>query len=126
MTAVQAEDRWLPTLLPGGPLDLPERGTTFIRLRRPAAGEPTVLLPHGIGVTADVNWFTSYSSLSERYGVVAIDHRGHGRGIRPRRPVRLADCADDALARFDSSAWIGGVDVPHAVVVTTRDAAVVP
>ena len=31
-----------------------------------------------------------------------------------------------SLARFDSSAWIGDVDVPHAVVVTTRDAAVVP
>ena len=31
-----------------------------------------------------------------------------------------------SLARFDSSAWIGTVDVPHAVVVTTRDAAVVP
>ena len=31
-----------------------------------------------------------------------------------------------SLARFDSSAWIGEVDVPHAVVVTTRDAAVVP
>jgi 3-oxoadipate enol-lactonase len=31
-----------------------------------------------------------------------------------------------SLDRFDSSAWIGEVDVPHAVVVTTRDAAVVP
>ena len=31
-----------------------------------------------------------------------------------------------SLARFDSSPWIGEVDVPHAVVVTTRDAMVVP
>jgi hypothetical protein len=31
-----------------------------------------------------------------------------------------------SLARFDSSGWIGDVDVPHAVVVTTRDAAVAP
>ncbi|MGV3758322.1 MAG: alpha/beta fold hydrolase, partial [Actinomycetota bacterium] len=31
-----------------------------------------------------------------------------------------------SMARFDASAWIGDVDVPHAVVVTTRDAAVVP
>jgi len=31
-----------------------------------------------------------------------------------------------SLARFDSSRWIGDVDVPHAVVVTTRDAIVVP
>jgi 3-oxoadipate enol-lactonase len=31
-----------------------------------------------------------------------------------------------SLARFDSSAWIGDVDVAHAVVVTTRDSAVAP
>ena len=31
-----------------------------------------------------------------------------------------------SLARFDSSEWIGDVDVPHAVVITTRDAAVAP
>jgi 3-oxoadipate enol-lactonase len=179
-------------------------------------------------VTADVNWFTAYPALTERFGVVAIDHRGHGRGLRSPDRVRLADCADDAaaamealgieqaivvgysmggpiaqlvwhrhrrrtaglvlcatahrfrglepvrdlgpslisraqaagragrrgrldaglrrwiarevartsrraalqaglsLARFDSSAWIGDVDVPHAVVVTLRDAAVLP
>lgn len=27
-----------------------------------------------------------------------MDHRGHGRGIRSRRPFRLDDCADDAAA----------------------------
>ena len=216
---------WLP---PGGPLELPGRGTTFVRHHPAEAGEPTVLLLHGLGVTADANWFPAYPPLVDRFGVVAIDHRGHGRGIRSDRSVRLADCADDAaaaldglgidraiavgysmggpiaqllwhrhrertaglvlcatahrfrgfepvrdlgpsllqrmrattapapspridgglrrwvdselaltdrrramqagfsLARFDSSAWIGTVDVPHAVVVTTRDAAVVP
>jgi 3-oxoadipate enol-lactonase len=222
-------DRWSPTLPPGGPLDLPGRGTTFVRHQPAPEGAPTVLLLHGIRVTADANWFTSYPALTERYGVVAIDHRGHGRGIRSDRAVRLADCADDAvaaldvlgidqaiavgysmggpiaqlawhrhrdrvaglvlcatahrfrgaepvlelgpalfqrlrataeapakrgrvdrdvrewlsselaladrrrvmeaglsLARFDSSEWIGEVDVPHAVLVTTRDAAVIP
>lgn len=220
---------WLPTLLPGGPLELPGRGTTFVRHQPAPPGAATVLLLHGIGVTADANWFTSYPALAERYGVVAVDHRGHGRGIRTDRAVRLADCADDAvavldelgidralvvgfsmggpiaqltwhrhrdrvaglvlcatthrfrgvepvrdlapallqrlraagdapsrrgrvdrelrrwiaselaltdrrravqagfsLARFDSSRWIGEVDVPHAVVLTTRDAAMVP
>ena len=222
-------DRWAPTLPPGGPLELPERGTTFVRHQPAPPGAPTVLLLHGIRVTADANWFTSYPALTERYGVLAIDHRGHGRGIRSDRAVRLADCADDAvaamdvlgieqaivvgysmggpiaqlvwhrhaertagmvlcatahrfrgvepvleigpmilqrlrataeapanrsvvdrevrswiaselahtdrrgvmeagmsLARFDSSAWIGGVDVPHAVVITMKDAAMVP
>jgi 3-oxoadipate enol-lactonase len=36
--------------------------------------------------------------LSQRFNVVAIDHRGHGRGIRSRRPFSLSDCADDAAA----------------------------
>jgi len=33
--------------------------------------------------------------------VVAIDHRGHGRGIRTRKAFRLEDCADDAAALCD-------------------------
>ena len=33
--------------------------------------------------------------------MIALDHRGHGRGIRSRRRFRLADCADDALALCD-------------------------
>jgi 3-oxoadipate enol-lactonase len=36
--------------------------------------------------------------LGAQYRVVAMDHRGHGRGIRARRPFRLDDCADDAAA----------------------------
>jgi 3-oxoadipate enol-lactonase len=39
---------------------------------------------------------------------------------------RRAMQAGLSLARFDASRWIGEVDVPHAVVVTTRDAAIVP
>ena len=218
-----------PRLLPGQALELPGRGTTFVRHAPAPPGRPTVLLLHGIGVTADLNWFTAYPALVERYGVVAIDHRGHGRGIRSHERVTLAACADDAaaavraldvgpviavgysmggpiaqlvwhrhreltsglvlcatahrfrgaeplrgfvggmlartramataplrrarldpglrrwlgqelrrtdqraamqagfsLARFDAAAWIGQVDVPHAVVVTERDGAVLP
>jgi 3-oxoadipate enol-lactonase len=33
--------------------------------------------------------------------VVALDHRGHGRGIRTWRRFRLEDCADDAVAVAD-------------------------
>jgi 3-oxoadipate enol-lactonase len=61
-----------------------------------------VLLLHGIGVTADVNWFTAYGTLAGRFGVVAIDHRGHGRGIRSPERVTLAACADDAIAALDA------------------------
>ena len=33
--------------------------------------------------------------------MVALDHRGHGRGIRSRKVFRLEDCADDAIAVLD-------------------------
>ena len=194
-------------------------------------GAPTVLLLHG-WTPPPTSTGSRLPPLAERYGVVAIDHRGHGRGIRtpeprsawptaPTTPSPLLDvlgieraiagrlldgradraarcgtatatasaglvlCATShrfrglepvrdmgpsvlppaaidrrppasrrarldpelrrwlagelaltdrrramqaglSLARFDSSAWISEVDVPHAVVVTTHDAAIAP
>jgi len=51
--------------------------------------------------TADLNWFTCFPALGEHFGVLALDHRGHGRGIRTWRPFSLEDCADDAAALVD-------------------------
>ena len=62
---------------------------------------PTIVLLHGLGVTADVNFFRCYEALGERFHVLAFDHRGHGDGVRTRRPFRLADCADDVVALTD-------------------------
>lgn len=91
-----------PRLPPGRAIELPGRGTTFIRETPAPAGAPTLLLLHGWTVTADLNWFTVYEALGRRFGVIAMDHRGHGRGIRPDGdPFRLADCADDAAALVD-------------------------
>jgi 3-oxoadipate enol-lactonase len=42
-----------------------------------------------------------YRALSEHFRVIAIDHRGHGRGIRSNNTFRLSDCADDAAALAD-------------------------
>ncbi|MGI9602704.1 MAG: alpha/beta fold hydrolase [Acidimicrobiales bacterium] len=80
---------------------LPGRGETFIREFGPRDA-PALVLLHGWTVTADLNWFTSYDALAEHHRVITIDHRGHGRGIRSRRPFRLADCADDAVAVADA------------------------
>jgi 3-oxoadipate enol-lactonase len=82
-------------------MHLPGRGTTFVRTLEGPVGAPTVLLLHGWTATADLNWFTSYKSLAEQFRVVALDHRGHGRGIRSRKFFKLDDCADDAVAVCD-------------------------
>ncbi len=93
---------WEPRLPPGRAIELPGRGTTFIRdLPGPDDSAPTVVLLHGWTVNADLNWFPSYRPLAERFRVVSIDHRGHGAGIRSRRRFRLADCADDVAALSD-------------------------
>ena len=92
---------WTPSLPPGRFIDLAGRGRTFVRELGGPPGAPTVLLLHGWTASADLNWFRCYSSLGRNYRVLALDHRGHGRGIRSRRPFRLRDCADDAAALVD-------------------------
>jgi 3-oxoadipate enol-lactonase len=90
-----------PILPPGAAMELPGRGTTFVRHVEGPPGAPTLVLLHGWTATADLNWFTSYESLGRQYRVIAIDHRGHGRGIRSKKQFRLEDCADDAVAVCD-------------------------
>ena len=90
-----------PPLPPGREVDLPGRGRTFVRELTGPPGAPTLLLLHGLAATADLNWFRSYDALGREFRVVAMDHRGHGRGVRSVRRFRLADCADDAAAVCD-------------------------
>jgi 3-oxoadipate enol-lactonase len=90
-----------PDLPPGAAMDLPGRGTTFVRTIDGPPGAETLVLLHGWTASADLNWFTCYRALGERYRVIALDHRGHGRGIRSKKPFRLEDCADDAAAVCD-------------------------
>ena len=90
-----------PPLPPGLVVALPDRGEVFVRDCGPGAGDatgPPVLLLHGWTVSADLNFFAAYDELAARHRVVALDHRGHGRGLRPRTPFALEDCADDAAA----------------------------
>lgn len=90
-----------PLLPPGAAMELPGRGTTYVRRLEGPPDAPTVLLLHGWTASADLNWFTCYAPLAEHYRVIALDHRGHGRGIRSRKTFRLEDCADDAVAVCD-------------------------
>ena len=85
--------------LPAGrSVPLPGRGSTFVREVVGPPGALTVLLLHGWTATSDLNFFSAYATLGERYRVIALDHHGHGRGIRRPAPFTLEDCADDAAA----------------------------
>lgn len=87
----------MPNLLPGRIVHLPGRGEIFVRHHMhhdPTA--PTVLLLHGWTASSDLQFFTAYEDLSRDFSVVGVDHRGHGRGLRPHTPFSLEDCADDA------------------------------
>jgi len=81
-------------------IDLKGRGRIRVVEYQGPEGAPTLMLLHGLGATGPLNWFTAFSELAERYHVVAVDHRGHGQGIRTRW-FRLKDCADDVVAVAD-------------------------
>lgn len=86
-----------PGLPPGRVVPVADRGEMFVR--DSGGNGPPVLLLHGWMVSADVNWAPVYEPLVQAgYRVLAVDHRGHGRGPRMAEPFRLADCADDAGA----------------------------
>lgn len=85
----------------GRRVTLPGRGTTFVRELAGPPGAPTLLLLHGWMASGGLNWFQTFEALSREYRVVAPDLRGHGRGLRSARHVRLADCADDMAALLD-------------------------
>ncbi len=86
------------TLPFGRRIDLPGRGTTFVREVTGPADAPTLLLLHGWVASAGLNWFQTFEPLREHFNIVAPDLRGHARGLRTRRIFRLADCADDCAA----------------------------
>jgi pimeloyl-ACP methyl ester carboxylesterase len=81
----------------GRRLDLPGRGTIFVREAPGPAGAPTVLLVHGLLASADLNWSLAVPELAAHFRVVAPDLRGHGDGI-PTRRFDGAQCADDLAA----------------------------
>jgi pimeloyl-ACP methyl ester carboxylesterase len=96
--------KWAPeppvALPPGRVVHVPGRGEFFLR---DTGGDGTpVLLLHGWTASADLNWYAQYDALrAAGHRVLAIDHRGHGRGLRTYVDFRLDDCADDAIALLE-------------------------
>jgi len=98
-------ERGAPTPPPDLPLArivwIPGRGEIFLReLEGPQDALPVLLL-HGWTASADTTWFAAYKSLAGRHRLLAIDQRGHGRGIRAADPFSLEACADDAAALLE-------------------------
>jgi pimeloyl-ACP methyl ester carboxylesterase len=90
---------------PDPPIELPPARTLAVRgrgeffLRDTGGDGPPVMLLHGWMASADLNWCGAYGEISNAgYRVLAVDHRGHGRGLRALVPFRLTDCAADAAA----------------------------
>jgi pimeloyl-ACP methyl ester carboxylesterase len=88
---------------PEPPVPMPEGRIVHVRGRgelfvRDSGGDgPPVLLLHGWMFSADLNFWRTYGPLADAgFRVLAIDHRGHGRGIRSQAPFRLTDCAADS------------------------------
>jgi 3-oxoadipate enol-lactonase len=85
---------------PARTLVVPDRGEFFLRDSDPSdTSRPVVFMLHGWVASADLNFGGLYEDvIGAGYRVIAIDHRGHGRGPRPLVPFRLVDCAADAAA----------------------------
>jgi len=96
---VTPELPWMPE---GLIVSVPNRGEFFVRYsQHDNTQAPTVVLLHGWTGNADINFFPAYQELAQRYSVIALDHRGHGRGLRTSDRFTLEDCADDAIAVLD-------------------------
>ncbi len=130
LEVAQAEPPLPPPLPPGRLVAVPKRGETLVReLAGPAdPGAPTILLLHGWTLCADLNWYAFYAALARHGRVLAMDVRGHGRGIRSEQRFTLEDAADDAVAllahlgsAFDARTYAASIDVPTAVIVSRRD-----
>jgi 3-oxoadipate enol-lactonase len=87
-----------PPLPPGRVVLVPGRGEMFVREQAGPSGGPTIVLLHGWTVSADLNWWTAYDALRDVGHVVAVDHRGHGRGLRSEERFTLEAAADDVAA----------------------------
>jgi pimeloyl-ACP methyl ester carboxylesterase len=99
-----------PELAPGRAVELRGRGTTFVRELPGPPGAPVLILLHAWVATGGINWFTAYPLLGRRFRVLALDLRGHGRGLRAPGRFRLVDCADDVAA------LAAALEVPRALV----------
>jgi pimeloyl-ACP methyl ester carboxylesterase len=59
---------------------------------------PVLMLLHGLGASAALNWFPAFEPLAAHFRIIAPDHRGHGQTPAGKESFTLAGCAEDAFA----------------------------
>ncbi len=62
---------------------------------------PAVVLLGSLGSDLSM-WQPQIHALSNRYRVIAVDHRGHGKSPVPAGPYSIADLAGDVIVLLDS------------------------
>jgi len=87
-----------PVVPPGRYVRVRNGDRFFLRELPGPTGAPLLVLLHGWGATAGLNWFRVFEPLARHFHVVAPDLRGHGRGPRGWRRFRLEQCAEDVAA----------------------------
>lgn len=110
MSVLQPAD-WSPTSPTVHTVDIPGRGRTLVWECAGPPGAPSVVLLHGVTMTAELGWSPIIRRLGMSYHVVAPDLRGHGSGIPCRSGFSLEDCADDIAG------LIGALDLDRVIVV---------
>jgi pimeloyl-ACP methyl ester carboxylesterase len=118
---VHAEPRWM-TLPPTRALPQAARAgrTTHagadLWYAELGTGAPVLLL-HG-GLASSDYWGNLATTLAERYRVILMDSRGHGRSTRDDRPFSYELMASDVLALLDH------LNIPKTVIVGWSDGAI--
>jgi len=85
---------------------------------------PPVVMGHSILCSGEM-WVNQVPRLAERYRVINIDQRGHGRSVPATSPYELCDMVEDAFAvidhlEIDRAIWaglsMGGMVAMHAAI----------
>src|SRR5262245_48806387 len=88
-----------------------ERGTVPLAFDRGgAAGRPTVVLLHSVGLDRTF-WAPVATAIQHRFATLRVDLRGHGDSPSPPGPWSLEDLADDVAEVLSEI----GVDRAHVV-----------
>ncbi|TAJ39874.1 MAG: alpha/beta hydrolase [Reyranella sp.] len=121
VATVRAEPQWLtlpptPTLPKAEESGLAPVNGIRIWYATFGKGDPVVLLHGGL---ANANyWGHQVPALAERYRVIVMDSRGHGRSTRDERPYGYELMASDVLGLMDF------LKIPKAAVVGWSDGAI--